>query len=99
MIRLTELEYGASRVLVKIEGELTEGTLGLLAENLGEYRRGGLSEVCLQVDGVVSLDHRALQQHRPRFPADLRLVFHTSRLALQKALEGCGLEVVLTQNP
>jgi hypothetical protein len=96
MIRLTELETTEQVVTVKIEGYLTEATLQVLEEALSSYQQRSLTEVRLMADGLLSVDRRALERGKKRFPQGLKVVFHTSRIALQYLLESCGLEVVLT---
>lgn len=97
MIRLTELEATEQAVTVKIEGYLTEATLQVLDQALSSYQERRLTEVRLMADGLLSVDRRALEQGKKRFPQGLKVTFHTSRIALHYLLESCGLEVVLTR--
>lgn len=99
MIRLTELECTERLAVVKIEGQLTEASFQVFEQSLVEYRRRGMEEVRFMADGLLHIDRRALELIRPRLPTGLRFSFHTSRIALQKMLESCGLEVVLIRAP
>lgn len=87
----TALEHTA--LIVKIEGYLTQSTLQVVDQALTSYKEQKITAVYFDADGLVSVDRRALEAARLRFPDDLTITFHTSRIALQQLLKSCGLEV------
>jgi hypothetical protein len=94
MIRLTELELAAPKVLVKLEGYLTESTLQVLVQALSEYQQAGVQQVQLMADGLLLIDPLALEQALSRFPPGLEIGFHTSRLVNRQLLADGGVTVV-----
>lgn len=94
MIRLSELERAAPKVVVKIEGHLSESTLLVLIQTLSEYQQAGIAQVQCMVDGLQLVDRVALEQASTHFPPRLQLSFHTSRLVVKQLLEDCGLTVI-----
>lgn len=93
MIRLTEIKRQDDQLVVKIEGNLTTSTLQVVEQALITYKEQRITAVYFDADGLVSVDRRALETARTRFPDGLAITFHTSRIALQQLLKSCGLTV------
>lgn len=94
MIRLTEEGRAGAVVDLKVEGSLTGETLLVVNGVLEDYRRDGVDLVRLGVDGLVSVDRLELQKWYGGLPVRPRIVFCTSRVAVEVLLEGCSIAAV-----
>ena len=94
MIRLTEIEQIDPSIKIKLEGDLTESTLAIFAQALIDYHQRDLRAIHIDAEGLLRIDQPALEQARLHFPAELHLVFHTSRPTLQHQLKNCGFITV-----
>jgi hypothetical protein len=98
LIRLTQMGRDGDKVDLKVEGALVLATLAVLDETLKTYRADGVKQVRLLTDGLVSVDRLELQSWHAGLPVRPRLLFCTSRQAVEALLESCAIAVFRYDN-
>lgn len=93
MIRLTELEHRGTRVELRLEGELDQEALGVLARTFAEYGHKGVQEMHLAVNGLQPVLPAALKELAYLSAGHPSAHFHSSSPFLQVLLRSYGMEV------
>ena len=88
MIRLTEVEHRGPVIDLRIEGQLTERDLPVLAQELGRYRSQSIEQVRLLADGLVSISPRISVERC--CPDGVEVRFATRRASLYRLLVSYG---------